>query len=189
MPRLIRWGNLQAAPWKNGGGTAVDLVVSPPGTDLDAFAWRLNVATIDRSGPFSDYPGIDRDFRVLDGGPLALHVGRSTFHLQPGEDGVTFPGDMETRAELAGPPCRAFNVLTRRGVVTATVERRTVEGVPTIDGPVPGGTLAVVLLDGRVVVAGAPGELEPLDTVVADSDVELVTIGPAHTLVVRVVPV
>ena len=183
--RIVRWDSLSETPWKNGGGVAVDIVTAPASATGDRFDWRINVATIARSGPFSAYPGVDREFRLIDGGPLTLRVGdREAVELEPGGDGVAFPGDVPTRVELAGPPCRAFNVLARRRAFTAAVEHWTGEGLPTIHRH-GADQVTAFLLDGPAAVAGVRQALQPFDTIVADEDIRLVTLGPVHLLVAR----
>lgn len=40
--------------------------VLPPGAGMDSFAWRVSVATIARPGPFSAFPGVDRQIMLLE---------------------------------------------------------------------------------------------------------------------------
>ena len=47
-------------PWKNGGGATRELACWPPGAGIDAFDWRVSVASVAASGPFLAYPGVDR---------------------------------------------------------------------------------------------------------------------------------
>ena len=58
---------LHATPWKNGGGTTRQVACWPPGAGSDDFDWRVSIATIAASGPFSTFPGIDRTIMLLDG--------------------------------------------------------------------------------------------------------------------------
>ena len=51
---------LPATPWKNGGGTTQEIAGWPAGAGLDAFGWRVSIACIAASGPFSVFAGIDR---------------------------------------------------------------------------------------------------------------------------------
>ena len=42
-------------PWRNGGGTTSEIVVEPgPG---GRFHFRLSIADVEASGPFSGFPG------------------------------------------------------------------------------------------------------------------------------------
>lgn len=113
--RIIRWDSLTQVAWKNGGGVAASIAMAPPTAFHDDFEWWVNVATISRSGPFSDFPGVDRDFRVLDGGSVELAVAGRPRRVATA-DGVAhrFPGDVTTIAHLVDQPCRVLNILTRR---------------------------------------------------------------------------
>ena len=59
MTQLIQYASLRPAPWKNGGGSTTEIAVWPNGAGLDEFDWRISLATITQSGPFSFFPGID----------------------------------------------------------------------------------------------------------------------------------
>ena len=54
------------SPWKNGGGTTTEVAAFPPGAPLENFGWRVSIAQVARSGPFSLFPGIDRTLALLD---------------------------------------------------------------------------------------------------------------------------
>jgi len=128
--KIVRWESLTPTPWKNGGGTAVDIAGQPEPMTNEGLDWRVNIATIARSGPFSNFPGIDRDFRVLDGGGVELAVeGQPPRLLMADGPGYRFPGDRPTYARLLrdDQPCRAFNVLTRRGVFVSEVKEVVIE--------------------------------------------------------------
>ena len=60
MTQLIQYASLRPAPWKNGGGSTTEIAVAPPGAGFDSFDWRISLATISHSGPFSTFAGIDR---------------------------------------------------------------------------------------------------------------------------------
>ena len=59
-------------PWKNGGGSTQELACWPPGADMNSFEWRGSLATVDRPGPFSAFPAIDRQIMLLGGDGLHL---------------------------------------------------------------------------------------------------------------------
>lgn len=59
-------------PWKNGGGSTQELACWPPGADMNSFEWRVSLATVDRPGPFSVFPAIDRQIMLLGGDGLHL---------------------------------------------------------------------------------------------------------------------
>ena len=72
--RLIREASLPRRPWKNGGGTTVEIAVFPAGAGFDGFDWRLSMADVVADGPFSAFPDIDRTLVLIDGPGLVLDV-------------------------------------------------------------------------------------------------------------------
>ncbi|HEU4539125.1 MAG TPA: HutD family protein, partial [Polyangiaceae bacterium] len=63
---------LPAQPWKNGGGTTREIAAMPPDAGTSGFAWRVSVAEIARPGPFSAFPGVDRQIVLLAGEGVRL---------------------------------------------------------------------------------------------------------------------
>jgi environmental stress-induced protein Ves len=130
---------LPAMPWKNGGGTTREIACVPAGAGLDAFDWRVSIAQIGASGPFSAFPGIDRVITLLDGGGVRLRGRdgaidrRLDTPLQP----FTFSGDVAIDAELLAGECHDLNVMTRRGRSNAQVQvLRASEVLPSAAGGV-----------------------------------------------------
>src|SRR3954469_7451139 len=83
--------------WKNGGGTTTELARDGAG---DAFAWRLSVAEIERSGPFSEFPGYERTIMLLEGGGMELTVGSRTVRLARPLQPFVFDGAAKTTCRL-----------------------------------------------------------------------------------------
>ena len=113
--RLIRARDYRRMPWKNGGGETVEVAISPAGASLDAFDWRISMARVGTSGPFSRFPGIDRTLAVIEGAGVRLAVaGHDAVTL--GRDTVPFAfrGDDPASAELIDGPIDDLNVMTRR---------------------------------------------------------------------------
>ena len=73
-PQILRAADRVATRWKNGLGVTREIAAYPPGSDLDSFGWRVSMASVDTGGPFSSFPGVDRQLAVLEG-RLALGVG------------------------------------------------------------------------------------------------------------------
>ncbi len=48
----------------------------PAGAALDEFLWRVSIADVERDGPFSRFPGIDRTIVLLEGAGMRLRSGR-----------------------------------------------------------------------------------------------------------------
>ena len=68
---LIRLNEVAPVPWRNGGGVTRELLAWP---SPDDWALRISVAEVERDGPFSQYPGVQRWFAVLSGGGVRLTV-------------------------------------------------------------------------------------------------------------------
>jgi len=103
-------------PWKNGGGTTTELIIEPSGATLgSAFSWRLSMAEVGVSGPFSRFEGCDRTLLLLSGGGMRLTFAQGgTETLEGPLEPVGFSGDLDTTGTLLAGPCRDFNVITRR---------------------------------------------------------------------------
>jgi len=118
---------LPAQPWKNGGGLTREIAVMPPGAGMADFTWRVSVAEIARDGPFSPFPGIDRQILLLAGAGVRL---QSPVEAVPAVDHLlheplrpfAFAGEAAISATLLGGPTQDLNVMTRRGVMRAEVE-------------------------------------------------------------------
>ncbi len=79
MVRLLTPADFHPMPWKNGAGRTTEIAVYPPGASLDAFLWRVSIADVERDGPFSRFPGIDRTIVLLEGGGMRLRSGRTRY--------------------------------------------------------------------------------------------------------------
>jgi environmental stress-induced protein Ves len=118
--KILIQDNYIQKPWKNGLGITCEIATHPINAESD-FDWRVSMADINQSGPFSHFPGIDRVLVLLDGPSLTLR--RPTLKTdceialyQP----YHFSGDIETVALVQGLG-KDFNVMTKRGKVSADV--------------------------------------------------------------------
>jgi len=113
--RIIRLSEYRRMPWKNGGGETIEIAVSPAGAGLDDFEWRVSMAHVATSGPFSRFPGVDRTLAVLAGKGIRLRIGgRGAVSLGRDTTPFAFPGDDLTEAELIDGAIDDLNVMTRR---------------------------------------------------------------------------
>lgn len=111
-------------PWKNGGGTTTEIVVSPAGAGLDDFDWRISMARVEASGPFSVFAGIDRTLSILEGEGMRLSIaGHDPVDLTRASDPLFFPADAATDAGLSAGPITDLNVMTRRDRARHAVRR------------------------------------------------------------------
>ncbi|HEY8026928.1 MAG TPA: HutD family protein [Burkholderiaceae bacterium] len=124
------FNDLHAVPWKNGGGVTRELACFPPGAGFDDFTWRISIADVNATGPFSSFPGIDRIITLLDGDGMRLEFSDCKLHgltekLLP----FSFPGEAQVHAELVGAPSRDFNLMLRRGRATGRVDVLRASGI------------------------------------------------------------
>lgn len=122
--RLLRAADYRRMPWKNGGGETTEIAVSPEGSGLDDFVWRVSMARVEQGGPFSLFPGVDRTLSILEGDGLLLDIaGRTPASVTSDSAPLSFPADAQTSAQLLGRTVTDLNVMTRRGRVTHQVKR------------------------------------------------------------------
>jgi environmental stress-induced protein Ves len=117
-------------PWANGGGVSYEIARFPAEGDFD---WRISLADVAQSGPFSILPGIDRVLVLLSGESVTLRPdsgdGWESGQAAQSDDVVTlrelepfaFAGEVPYTCTLNTGPAQDFNVMTRRGMCTATV--------------------------------------------------------------------
>lgn len=115
---------LAATPWKNGGGTTREIACWPPGAGMDDFQWRLSIAAISASGPFSAFPGVDRIITLLDGPGvrLATNDGAIDHALNRPLEPFAFPGEAAIHGTVLGDASSDFNVMTRRSLLRAQLQ-------------------------------------------------------------------
>ena len=102
-------------PWKNGRGTTIELLhLTDPASG--ATLLRLSRASVVEDGPFSLFPGIERNLTVLTGAGFRLVGPDIDLRCDPLKP-VAFPGDVDIRAvDTNGLPSDDFNVMTARNL-------------------------------------------------------------------------
>lgn len=116
-----------ATAWKNGGGLTRELLtwtaVPIAHAQEDPSHWdvRVSVADIERDGPFSSFPGIDRGFAVLQGAGVVLSMpspqgatAQDDVAIGPAGEALLFGGDLRVGCQLRGGPTRDLNFMVRR---------------------------------------------------------------------------
>lgn len=111
--RHLTPADYRTQPWKNGRGITTELLhLTDPATG--ATLVRLSRASVVEDGPFSLFPGIERNLTVLTGAGFRLvgaNIDLRCAPLQP----VAFPGDVDIRAvDTHNRPSDDFNVMTPR---------------------------------------------------------------------------
>lgn len=112
---------LPDTPWKNGGGSTREITSWPPGAGLDGFDWRVSIARIAASGPFSQFAGVDRIITLLDGDGVRLQAPDLDHRLATPLAPFAFSGDAAVACTLLGGPSSDFNVMTRRDRLRAAL--------------------------------------------------------------------
>ena len=112
---IVRKSSFRTSPWKNGGGTTFEALRVPDAGE--AFRWRVSVAEVASSGPFSDFSGYRRQMVLLRGAGVRLRFGaaRETV-LRAVGDRVEFDGAEPTQCELLAGPCTDLNLIVADGI-------------------------------------------------------------------------
>lgn len=120
--RLVSPGSARNMPWRNGGGSTLEVATGPEMATLDDFAWRASIATVERDGPFSAFPGVDRTLVLLDGAGMRLATAGRDHVLDAPYAAVSFRGDDPAACTLIDGATRDFNFMWRRTAGTGRVE-------------------------------------------------------------------
>jgi environmental stress-induced protein Ves len=112
------------SPWKNGGGVTRELVAWPNAQD---WVWRMSVAEVARSGPFSRFDGVQRWFAVLSGAGVRLDVGAGSdvaaHTLTPTSTPLCFEGELPVQCTVIDGLTQDFNLMLRRDRISARMLR------------------------------------------------------------------
>jgi environmental stress-induced protein Ves len=118
--QVVRRSSFTTTPWKNGGGITHEAIRMPPGGG--PFRWRVSVAEIHESGPFSDFAGYDRKMLLLKGSGIRLTFdGTQQTYLREVGDLVEFDGALPTQCELLDGPCVDLNLMVAKSLTNAAV--------------------------------------------------------------------
>ena len=137
--------DFRTQPWKNGGGKTTELEVEPDvtpspalpqggGSDSGAhgegskFLWRLSIADVERSGPFSDFAGYKRTIMLLEGDGMALTFdGTEPQRIAEPHRPFVFDGGWKTECRLLGGPVRDLNLMVERGRAWGSLQAKALE--------------------------------------------------------------
>ena len=114
---ILTPADYRSMPWKNGMGITHEIAISRSDEDLvsGGFLWRLSMAEVGTSSPFSRFPGCDRTIVLLDGNGMVLDSGPDGCHeLSRPFVPYSFSGEWQTQGRLLDGPCRDFNVMWDR---------------------------------------------------------------------------
>src|SRR5262245_22690010 len=122
-PHIVRYAHVAPTPWKNGLGATVQLAIHPTGASLETFDWRISIARLDRSAPFSVFPGIDRWLVVLAGEMILYREGLDPLALTAQSDPIHFSGEVSAKGDVLQAPVLDLNVMYRADRWRATMRR------------------------------------------------------------------
>src|SRR4051794_27525326 len=114
MHRVLTPADYRSTSWKNGGGRTTEIASFPPGLSLEGFSWRVSVADVERNGPFSAFPGVDRTLVLLQGAGLILAGVGEPLEVRAHYEPVKFVGDIGLECTLYDGPVRDFNLMVHR---------------------------------------------------------------------------
>jgi len=181
---VVRFAELTAVPWRNGGGVTRQ-VVSAGGSGSQDFDWRISIADVNEPGPFSSFPGVDRIITVVEGEGMDLVID-GVEHVLGLHEPLSFDGASQTSCSRLAGPLRDLNVMTRNDRLSATVAIRDLSETRPI---AIASSQVLVLLTGSAVVVGADGsraELRLLDAVCPSGEHVRLVEGSGRAAVVRI---
>jgi uncharacterized protein len=113
--QIIRRSSFKSVPWKNGGGITHEAIRVPAAGD--PFRWRVSVANVEASGPFSDFSGYDRKMILLKGKGVELRFANGAKRvLEAVGDLAEFDGALAADCELIDGACIDLNLIVAKGL-------------------------------------------------------------------------
>ena len=165
---IIRYAELKAHPWRNGGGVTRELASRPAaapaqggsaqdGPAAAGWDWRVSIAEVSKAGDFSAFPGMDRVLTVLEGELLLLSVDGAEHPLEKYRP-FRFSGDAAASGALPTGDIRDLNVITRQGLFkgyTSIIELSKKRAHPVFQGQLG------ILLQGQAAVTPGTASTGP----------------------------
>ncbi len=110
MITLLDPTQYRRTPWKNGGGTTIDIAEKD---DI----WRFGRTPITAPGPFSDYTGFDRVQVLVAGRGLVLETPNGEIDVRQPLQPVRFAGETPIKSRLEAGPVEVVNLIGSRADV------------------------------------------------------------------------
>ncbi|MEO6017483.1 MAG: HutD family protein [Polaromonas sp.] len=129
---VVQLVDVQATPWRNGGGITRELAAWP---GADDWVWRMSVAEVEKSGAFSSFDGVERWFAVLQGAGVVLNVDGMHHRVGTSDTPLFFDGAAATDCQLIDGPTQDFNLMVRKGPVPSRMHRVNESFSATVDAP------------------------------------------------------
>lgn len=104
---VVRLDEVAPQPWRNGGGVTRELLTWPKADD---WIFRLSVADIEKDGPFSVFPGVQRWIVALTG--TGMELGEPfNCRIEPGMPPFRFQGEYAPMCTLIDGPTSDLNLM------------------------------------------------------------------------------
>lgn len=100
-------------PWMNGAGTTHEIAIDPTPGPAAPFRWRLSMADLTGSGPFSSLPDVDRILVLLHGDDAVLTIDGTAAPLLPLAP-VAFAADVPSALTMPPGTGRDLNLMWDR---------------------------------------------------------------------------
>ncbi len=111
MISLLDPSQYRRTPWKNGGGTTLDIAEKGE-------IWRFGRTPITVAGPFSDYAGFDRLQVLVGGRGLVLETPEGEIDVREPFKPVRFTGETKITSRLEAGPVEVVNLIGARASVS-----------------------------------------------------------------------
>lgn len=177
-------GDFRTQPWRNGGGTTTEIAVHPArGRPL----WRVSIAEVATSGPFSDFTGYERTILLLQGEGMRLSFDAAPpLVVDRPHVPFAFDGGARCHCELLGGAVRDMNLMVERAAARGGIEVISGSGESTRAIGAEWSLFYTLAGSARVALEGAvhalaPGEALRLDGI-PTTRVSLSCDGPAARL-------
>ena len=126
--RVIPANEYRRERWRNGLGWTREILRQGEAGSND-WQWRLSIAEVEKDGPFSAFPGCDRELVLLAGEGMRLRFeDGDCVTLSPPHSRHRFAGERPLSAELIDGPTHDFNVIWKRNAVDVAVHHRPLVG-------------------------------------------------------------
>lgn len=157
--QFVDTAQVPPSAWRNGGGVTRELAAWPGPQD---WSWRISVAEVTASGPFSRFEGVQRWFAVLDGDGVRLQLCGGENVLTPASEPFCFDGAQAVDCRLLGRATRDLNLMVRSDSMRSRMSRS--KGSRRLVAPA-AGVIAVYAAAGPVTLACGNETLEvPADS-------------------------
>lgn len=116
-------------PWKNGGGITLEIARE----DLEhRMLWRVSLANVSSSGPFSDFTGYRRTIMLLSGEGMVLRAaGDVEVRLDRPHLPYEFDGSLAVDCQLIDGPVEDFNLIVDAAHAKGTLGVLDIDATPT----------------------------------------------------------